>query len=239
MSLSITQSSTRHLLHVDRADSVDGPRPAPDSLVYATGQPFSGPAHRDPHTAAAFDRWTSQVEVCASIRPTSLTVLGQAPIHFNPPLRLLPAISSMVRAPFSDTEDEPRATLANRDEHGMTPGNRKRHACELCDKAFDRPSTLKTVSLDAAHAYQCSVQSYLIFAHWQHLLVHTGITRMPRLSSCFFLHTETIISFFLSYLWAPLRCTVELQPAYQTLRNARGSLPRKAFRISSPTIRIA
>ncbi|KAF8508751.1 hypothetical protein JB92DRAFT_571668 [Gautieria morchelliformis] len=158
MSLSITQSSTRHLPHVDLAGGIDGPRPS-DSLVYATGQAFSGPSHRDPHAATAFDRWTSLVEVCASIRPTSLNALGPAssPLHFtspfpdNPPLCLLP--TSMVRAAFSDTEDEPRATLANSNEHGMIPRNRKRHACELCDKAFDRPSTLKT-----------------------HLLVHTGIT---------------------------------------------------------------
>ncbi|KAF8588532.1 hypothetical protein K439DRAFT_641451 [Ramaria rubella] len=62
----------------------------------------------------------------------------------------------MVQAPLSDVEDEfePRSLcLSPLHNEPYISRNRKKHACELCDKAFDRPSTLKT-----------------------HLLVHTGIT---------------------------------------------------------------
>lgn len=157
-----------HVAHNGLLDGVDSRRSSVASLPHPTGRAISGPSCRDPHPDAAFDRWTSLVEVCASIRPTSLSVLGSPsspplplsdlhPLRDNPPLPLLPGLSSMVRAPLSDIEDDPREAPTNyNNQHNMiapNPRHRRRHQCELCDKSFDRPSTLKTVSSNTVHAY--------------------------------------------------------------------------------------
>lgn len=206
MSLS-SQSSTLQLTHVGLTDNLDC---RPPTFIHATGQDISGPSHRDPHPNAAFDRWTSLVEVCASTTPTSLIALGSPSFqnslpplpHLadNLPVRFLPTLSSMVQAPLSDIEDEPRGTtLVNENDHCVMPRNRKKHACELCNKAFDRPSTLKTVSSHTAPPHQCPLilPFYLLAA----------FTCAHRHNTCVLLVQSVVLLFTSSFSFQPFRVT--------------------------------
>jgi hypothetical protein len=140
----------------------------PSYFFYATGQSLAGPSNVDPpqNSAAASDRWASLVEVCASTRPSSLNAssssyqipAAQHPIpDLNNPFRFAPSLSSMVQAPPSAYIEDEAAGLGlsplDNDASTTLHRPRRRHACKMCDKAFDRPSTLKTVGI--APSFPC------------------------------------------------------------------------------------
>ena len=131
----------------------------PSYYFHASGQSPIGSSHIDPpqDLDPAFDRWASLVEVCASTQRSSLTAPaspdGVAPalrpslqsnnyFHFSPQ-------SSMVQVHPSGVEVEPGQGLSSLECKAPVTAPRllRRHACQMCDKAFDRPSTLKTVCI--------------------------------------------------------------------------------------------
>ena len=141
---------------MEQFELTDANRDDPTFSFHATGQSLRS-SHIDPpqDLDPAFDRWASLVEVCASTRHSALTApssphpVARPSQGSNNYLHFAPSQPSMAQARPSDIEDELGPGLSSLEckVPVSTPRLRKRHACKMCDKAFDRPSTLKTVRI--------------------------------------------------------------------------------------------